>query len=75
MYLDLYGSRLATISAIQGHAPAAGCFIAMACDYRIMSGGSIGLNETKLGIAGMLFMCFILPIYILNRITYNINNI
>ena len=27
------------MAAIQGHAPAAGCFLAMACDYRIMSSG------------------------------------
>ena len=39
LYLDLYGSRLAVVAAIQGHAPAAGCFLAMACDYRIMSSG------------------------------------
>lgn len=59
LYLDLYGSRLATFAAIQGHAPAAGCMIALSCDYRIMAAGvegdlkqtpTIGLNETKLGI-------------------------
>jgi len=57
VYIDLYGSRLSTIAAIQGHAPAAGCMLAMCCDYRIMAaseegkGGRIGLNETLLGIA------------------------
>jgi 3,2-trans-enoyl-CoA isomerase len=50
VYIDLYGSRLATVAAIAGHAPAAGCMLALCCDYRIMSGGSIGLNESKLGI-------------------------
>ena len=60
LYIDLYSSRLATVAAVQGHAPAAGCFLAMACDYRIMSTGdgkkvpTIGLNETRLGIAGEL---------------------
>jgi len=61
LFLDLYGSRLAVIGAIEGHAPAAGCMLAMACDYRIMSDGGeegatqrggamIGLNEAKFGI-------------------------
>ena len=43
LYLDLYGSRMAIVAAIQGHAPAAGCFLAMACDYRIMSSGDDGI--------------------------------
>lgn len=59
VFIDLYSTRLSTIAAIQGHAPAGGCMLAMACDYRIMGGspidgksaGTIGLNETKLGIA------------------------
>jgi 3,2-trans-enoyl-CoA isomerase len=53
VYLDLYGSRLSTIAAIQGHAPAAGCMLAISCDYRIMGvsfDGLIGLNEAQLGI-------------------------
>lgn len=61
VYIELYGSRLATIGVIQGHAPAAGCFLAMACDYRLMCAGDehvpcIGLNETKLGIAAPPWM-------------------
>jgi 3,2-trans-enoyl-CoA isomerase len=56
VFLDLYGSRLAIIGAIEGHAPAAGCMLAMACDYRIMAesqgkkSGTIGLNESQFGI-------------------------
>jgi 3,2-trans-enoyl-CoA isomerase len=57
LFLDLYGSRLAVIGAIEGHAPAAGCMLAMACDYRVMAAsegknrGTIGLNEAQFGIA------------------------
>lgn len=57
LYIDLYGTRLATIAAITGHAPAAGCMLALSCDYRIMTDSSadkkpatIGLNEVQLGI-------------------------
>ena len=66
VYVDLYGSRLATVACIHGHAPAAGCFLAMACDYRVMYAGgnisgrkhvpTIGLNETQLGIAAPPWM-------------------
>ena len=58
VYIDLYGSRLATVAAVDGHAPAAGCFLAMSCDFRVMSGevGRIGLNETRLGIAAPPWM-------------------
>lgn len=65
LFLDLYGSRLAVICAIEGHAPAAGCMLAMASDYRVMASpssgvdneqsrggaGTIGLNESLFGIA------------------------
>ena len=56
VYIDLYGSRLACIAAIEGHAPAAGCMLSLACDYRIMSATegkhrpTTGLNETQFGI-------------------------
>lgn len=58
LFLDLYGSRLAVIGAIGGNAPAAGCMLALCCDYRIMASTPskgrppvIGLNEAKFGIA------------------------
>ena len=40
------------IAAINGHSPAGGCVIALACDYRIMAEGQyiIGLNEVPVGI-------------------------
>lgn len=60
VFLDLYSYRLATVAAIEGHAPAGGCMLAMACDHRVMSSDSgtntIGLSETKLGIAAPYWM-------------------
>lgn len=62
VFLDLYGSRLAVIGAIEGNAPAAGCMLALSCDYRIMSSGSgkkvplIGLNESQFGIVAPPFL-------------------
>jgi len=53
LYLDLYGCRMATVAAIEGHAPAAGCMLALSCDYRVMADDpklTIGLNESRLGI-------------------------
>jgi len=51
-YLSLYGCKVPTVAAINGHSPAGGCLLAMCCDYRVMVGPkfSIGLNETQLGI-------------------------
>ena len=55
LFLTLYGTRCATVAAIEGHAPAGGYLLAMCCDYRIMAveddfnRPKIGLNETKLG--------------------------
>ncbi len=40
------------VAAISGHAPAGGCVMAIACDYRVMAEGKfiIGLNEVPVGI-------------------------
>lgn len=60
LYLDLYGSRLSTIAAMDGHAPAAGCMLAISCDYRIMTSNpkaTIGLNESQLGIVAPPWLC------------------
>jgi enoyl-CoA hydratase/carnithine racemase len=39
-------------AAINGHAPAGGCVLALCCDYRVMASGPyrIGLNETQVGL-------------------------
>ncbi|CAB4018187.1 enoyl- delta isomerase 1, mitochondrial [Paramuricea clavata] len=51
IWLKLYDSRLATVAAVNGAAPAGGCLLAISCDYRIMAeGATIGPNETQLGI-------------------------
>ncbi len=49
----LYGSPLVTVAAIEGHAPAGGCVLAMLCDHRVMAQGhyKIGLNEVAVGLA------------------------
>ena len=58
VWIRLSSSKVATVAAIEGHAPAGGCLLSVACDWRIMSTGdpakgrpfTIGLNETRLGI-------------------------
>jgi Enoyl-CoA hydratase/isomerase len=52
----LYRSPLVTVAAIRGACPAAGCGIALCCDFRFMTdSGSIGLNEVALGIPVPLY--------------------
>ncbi|XP_028395638.1 enoyl-CoA delta isomerase 1, mitochondrial-like isoform X2 [Dendronephthya gigantea] len=56
IWLKLYGSRLATVAAINGAAPAGGCLLAISCDYRIMADdANIGPNETLLGIVAPIW--------------------
>lgn len=51
VWIKLYGSPFPTAAAINGHAPAGGCFLALSCEYRVMLPKyTIGLNETQLGI-------------------------
>jgi enoyl-CoA hydratase len=39
-----------TVAAVNGHTIAGGCVLAAACDVRLMSGGSIGLTELRVGV-------------------------
>ncbi|XP_061714921.1 enoyl-CoA delta isomerase 1, mitochondrial-like [Cydia pomonella] len=57
VWIKLFGFKFATAAAINGHAPAGGCLLAMSCEYRAMVGGkyTIGLNETALGIVAPLW--------------------
>ncbi|GAB6025730.1 dodecenoyl-CoA isomerase [Chamberlinius hualienensis] len=49
--VTVYSSKLATVSAINGAAPAGGCVLATATDYRvILQDGTIGLNEVAIGL-------------------------
>lgn len=38
------------VAAVNGHAIAGGCVLALAADVRLMSGGSIGLTELRVGV-------------------------
>ena len=52
-FVSLFASfKKPAIAAINGHAPAGGCVLALCCDYRIMADGKyiIGLNELPVGI-------------------------
>ncbi|KAI8512360.1 Dynein heavy chain 3, axonemal, partial [Branchiostoma belcheri] len=50
--INLYQSHLVTIATITGHAPAGGCLLSLACDYRVMAAGNftIGISAVRAGL-------------------------
>ncbi|ADC66047.1 Enoyl-CoA hydratase/isomerase [Ferroglobus placidus DSM 10642] len=51
--LEIYTMPKPTVAAVNGHAIAGGCILALCCDYRFMvkEKALIGLNEIKLGLS------------------------
>jgi enoyl-CoA hydratase len=48
--LALYDYPRPAVAAVNGHAIAGGCILVQACDYRVMSGGTIGVAELRVGV-------------------------
>jgi enoyl-CoA hydratase len=49
-FLAIYNHPAPVVAAINGHAIAGGCVLAMCADVRLMSGGTIGLTELAVGV-------------------------
>ena len=48
--LALYDYPRPSVAAVNGHAIAGGCILVQGCDYRLMSGGTIGVPELRVGV-------------------------
>lgn len=46
----LFSLPVPVVAAINGHAIAGGCVVALACDYRVMSAGRMGIPELRVGV-------------------------
>jgi enoyl-CoA hydratase len=49
-YRAVFDHPRPTVAAVNGHAIAGGCVLALACDLRLMSGGTMGLTELAVGV-------------------------
>ncbi|XP_063535335.1 enoyl-CoA delta isomerase 1, mitochondrial-like [Cydia strobilella] len=68
VWTKLFGFKFATAAAINGHAPAGGCILALSCEYRTMVDGkyTIGINDTALGIS--------VPQWVMDTMRYTIGS-
>ncbi len=49
-FLAIYDHPAPVVAAVNGHAIAGGCVLAMCADVRLISGGTIGLTELSVGV-------------------------